>query len=70
MRRQRYVAWAYLSLSSPDPCTPGASVPPQLGELVRAVEDYTAALAVDPASSYAHYNRGITRDRLQVGCEG
>lgn len=41
--------------------------PPQLGELVAAVDDYTAALAVDPQSSYAHYNRGITKDRLQVG---
>ncbi len=35
-----------------------------------AVEDYTQALAVDPQSSYAHYNRGIIRDRLQVGGEG
>ena len=26
--------------------------------------DYSAALAVDPRSAYALYNRGITRDRL------
>lgn len=57
------------SFPCPHPHTPRPSVLPQLGELVRAVEDYSAALAVDPASSYAHYNRGITRDRLQVGGE-
>jgi lipoprotein NlpI len=27
------------------------------------VADYSAALSVDPANSYALYNRGITRDR-------
>lgn len=51
-----------MSPSCVPPCPPRL----QLGELVAAVEDYTAALAAEPHSSYAHYNRGITRDRLQV----
>ena len=29
-----------------------------------ALADYSAALAVDPGSCYALYNRGITHDRL------
>ena len=37
---------------------------PQLGEYAAALADYEAALALDPASSYAHYNAGIVRDRL------
>jgi len=35
-----------------------------LGEFRAAIDDYTAALAVAPASSFALYNRGITWDRL------
>lgn len=38
--------------------------PPQLGEYGAALADYQAALALDPSSSYAHYNAGIVRDRL------
>lgn len=29
-----------------------------------AVADYTRALEVDPANSFAYYNRGITKDRM------
>jgi tetratricopeptide (TPR) repeat protein len=36
----------------------------QLGEYQEALADYTAAIAADPASSLAVYNRGITHDRL------
>lgn len=35
-----------------------------MGEYATAIEDYTAALEVDPNNSYAYYNRGITRDRM------
>lgn len=38
--------------------------PLQLGEYSAALADYEAALALDPSSSYAHYNVGIVRDRL------
>ena len=38
--------------------------PLQLGEYTDAVHCYSAAIAVDPKSSYAYYNRGITRDKL------
>lgn len=36
----------------------------QLGRYEEALADYEAALALDPSSSYAHYNAGIARDRL------
>lgn len=36
----------------------------QLGEYAEALEDYQAALTLDPSSSYAHYNCGIVLDRL------
>jgi Flp pilus assembly protein TadD len=36
----------------------------QLGNYVAAVADYTRALDVEPANSFAYYNRGITRDRM------
>ena len=36
----------------------------QLGNYVAAVADYTRALEVEPANSFAYYNRGITRDRM------
>lgn len=36
----------------------------QLGQYSAALADYEAALSLDPASSYAHYNAGIVRDRL------
>lgn len=35
-----------------------------MGEHALAIADYTRSIAVEPRSSYAHYNRGITRDRL------
>lgn len=38
----------------------------QIGQFDKALEDYTAAVEVDPRSSYALYNRGILNDRL--GC--
>ena len=37
---------------------------PQLGQYQAALADYETALALDPGSSYAHYNAGIARDRL------
>lgn len=40
------------------------STPLQLGDFSAALADYEAALALDPRSSYAHYNCGIVRDRL------
>lgn len=36
----------------------------QMGDHQSAIADYTAAIAAEPRSSYAHYNRGITLDRL------
>lgn len=39
-------------------------LPLQLGDFSAALVDYEAALALDPRSSYAHYNCGIVRDRL------
>jgi len=42
-------------------CGPAATL--QLGEFAEAVECYTAAIRLDPTSSYAHYNRGITKDK-------
>lgn len=36
----------------------------QLGLHDKAIEDYTRALEVDPANSFAYYNRGITKDRM------
>lgn len=38
--------------------------PAQLGNYTAALADYEAALALDPRSSYAHYNAGIVRDRM------
>lgn len=35
----------------------------QLGQYDKALTDYTRAIALDRSSSYAHYNRGIVRDR-------
>lgn len=37
---------------------------PQLGSHVEAVADYSRAILLEPSNSYAHYNLGITRDRL------
>jgi tetratricopeptide (TPR) repeat protein len=37
---------------------------PQLGKYDLAIQDYTKALEVDPANSFAYYNRGITKDRM------
>jgi tetratricopeptide (TPR) repeat protein len=36
----------------------------QLGKYDLAIQDYTKALEVDPANSFAYYNRGITKDRM------
>lgn len=36
---------------------------PQLGQFDKAITDYTRALEVDAANSFAYYNRGITKDR-------
>lgn len=36
----------------------------QLGQYDKAIVDYTRALEVDPANSFAYYNRGITKDRM------
>ena len=36
----------------------------QVGDFEKALADYGRALEVDPVNSFAHYNRGITRDRL------
>lgn len=36
----------------------------QLGKYDLAIQDYTKALDVDPANSFAYYNRGITKDRM------
>eukprot|EP00983_Pelagomonas_calceolata_P119589 1160622-Pelagomonas_calceolata.AAC.11 len=36
----------------------------QLGEFKEAVDCYTAAIELEPSNSYAHYNRGITKDKL------
>lgn len=36
----------------------------QVGDFEKALADYGQALQVDPHNSFAHYNRGITRDRL------
>ena len=36
----------------------------QVGDFEKALADYGRALQVDPHNSFAHYNRGITRDRL------
>jgi len=36
----------------------------QLGEYTKAVECYSAAIRVEPNNSFAHYNRGITKDKL------
>lgn len=36
----------------------------QMGNYAAAIQDYTAAILVDPDNSYAFYNRGITRDRV------
>lgn len=38
--------------------------PLQLGKYDLAIQDYTKALEVDPANSFAYYNRGITKDRM------
>lgn len=35
-----------------------------MGNYTAAIQDYTAAILVDPDNSYAFYNRGITRDRV------
>lgn len=35
----------------------------QLGRYAEALRDYEAAIALDPGSSYAHYNAGIAADR-------
>lgn len=35
-----------------------------MGKYEAALADYSAAIAVDPGSCYALYNRGITHDRL------
>ncbi len=53
-----------LGISPLRPASPGASHPLQLGNCSAALADYEAALALDPSSSYAHYNCGIVRDRL------
>lgn len=36
----------------------------QLGKYDLAIQDYTKALEVDAANSFAYYNRGITKDRM------
>lgn len=36
----------------------------QLGEYDKALADYSAAIAADPSSAFALYNRGITHDRV------
>jgi tetratricopeptide (TPR) repeat protein len=36
----------------------------QLGQYDKAIVDYTRALEVNPANSFAYYNRGITKDRM------
>jgi tetratricopeptide (TPR) repeat protein len=41
-----------------------AFLPLQLGKYDLAIQDYTKALEVDPANSFAYYNRGITKDRM------
>lgn len=51
-------------LAPPRFSLPSLHLPPQLGEYGAALADYQAALALDPSSSYAHYNAGIVRDRL------
>lgn len=45
-------------------CVLCGSLTSQLGEYSEAVHCYSAAIAIDPKSSYAYYNRGITRDKL------
>lgn len=35
-----------------------------MGNYAAAIQDYSAAISVDPDNSYALYNRGITRDRM------
>ena len=35
-----------------------------MGDHTAAIDDYSATIAVDPANSYAFYNRGIARDHL------
>ncbi len=35
----------------------------KLGDVDRAIEDYSTALQIDPNNAYCYYNRGISLDK-------